>query len=188
MTTLKEVFKTRPGRLSGMELGHARNMPEMKSMEDELTQRGKHKRWPGFLAQEAGRWPELLDIDVGSIIAAAWNKHGELRKYADRSRYKPGETVKLSLVDHSIRSKHEPHIDFLIGDIKQCELRFDVDVTLSIKGLELRIRDGRIRSILVGSCQAGGEVALHGYRLAKERSRPIEIGPEIDLGDGIAIV
>lgn len=187
MITISDVFLRSGGTLSGKSLEEVRRLPRMQRVESELQQRGGSKRWLAFLRSEARRWPELLQVDLMAIIAGAWNRHQDLQKYADRSRYAPGETIQVALTEHSIRSQHHPHIDILIDNVKQGELRFDVDLTLKVKGLMLRIRDGRIRSMQLAECQAGGEVKLEGFRIARQKTRAIAIEPEIDFGKGIPI-
>ena len=187
MTTINDIFELSPQALTKKQLAHAEKLPEMKKVESEVEKLGEAKSWRRYLAQEGGKLNELLDVNLGRVVAGAWNKHQDLRKYCEETKYKPNETVRVSLVDHKIRSNHAPHIDFLVNGVKTGELKFDVKITLAIQGLELSIKGGRIRSLLVGSCKATGEVLLEGMRIAKQSSKKIELGDEISLGKGIAI-
>lgn len=187
MTTINDIFELSPQGLTKKQLRHAEKIPEMIHVEAEVQKLGKTRSWRRYLAQEGGKLQELLDVNLASVVAGAWNKHQDLRKYCEQSKYKPNETVQVALVDHKIRSNHEPHIDFLVNGVKTGELKFDVKLTLAVQGLELSIQGGRIKALRIGSCKASGEVLLEGMRIAKQSSKRFELGDEISLGDGIAI-
>ena len=105
MTTLNDVFG-----LSGQEykkrvLRHAKKQADLSAAAHEAHGAGKDALWRRFLERQCERLPELLDVDLAKIIARAWNKHQDLREYAEKSRRKPNEPVEVALVDHRIRSQ-----------------------------------------------------------------------------------
>jgi hypothetical protein len=187
MTTISDVFELKVQELTKKQLAHAEALSEMKNVEAEVQKLGHGKSWRRYLAQEGGKLTELLDVNLATIIAGAWNKQQDLLKYCDESKYRPNETIKLALIEHKIRSNHKPRIDFLVNGVKTGELKFDVKLTLTLEGLELSIKAGRIKALRIGSCKAAGEILLEGMRIAKQSSKKFELGDEISLGDGIAI-
>lgn len=187
MTTISDLFELQARELTKKQLAHAEALADMQKVETEVRKVGAGRSWRRYLAQEGGKLNELLDVNLAAVVAGAWNKHQELVKYCDSSKYRPNETVKLALVGHKIRSNHKPRVDFVVNGVKTGELKFDVNLTLSLEGLELSIRAGRIMAVRIGTCKAAGEILLEGMRIAEQSSKKFELGDEISLGEGIAI-
>lgn len=187
MKTINDLFQVSPENITDRQLRKAEKSPDLAKFAEDAKEHADPKTLRRYITQEVRRLPELLDIDLSKMIAGAWTRHQQLRKYRDQTRQNPKETIYVSLVDHTIRSSHEPHIDFLVNGVKSGELKFNVKLALAIKGLELKIQNGLIKAMRLGSCVGSGEILLQGISLAKAKSRKLELGDEISLGEGIAI-
>ena len=135
----------------------------------------------------ATKLPDLLGIDIGQVLVGGWTKSEELRRYADPNRYPPDETMLVELIQHSIRSSHAPHLDFMIRDTQMSRIDFELEVKLDVDGAVLTIRDGKIWALSVGTCVASGELTCEGHSIMAKKSEPIEIPGTYALAQPVQI-
>ena len=187
MTTLNDVFADRQG-LARQDV-HAQ-LARDPSLTAAARQAGDDSaEGPGSALTERAlaQLDALLDVDVSSILAGAWNRARDIREYGERSRKDPEKDFLLSLSEHSVRSNHKPYFDIVVNGVRKGRITFDVNVGLKLKGFQLVIRDGRILAMTTGPCEASGKVSLDGFVLLEEKSRPVALPGRIDLGEGLVI-
>ena len=92
----------------------------------------------------------LLNIPLRDIIERAWNEGGLFKNYLDPEKYDPDESISIVLKNHDVTSSHEPKIDVLLNGDKIDSIDFQLDLTLTIEGVILHIKGGRIREIQAG--------------------------------------
>lgn len=111
----------------------------------------------------------------------------ELRRYADPEKYPASETILVELASHLVRSKHEPHVEIMIGRAEVGRVDFEFEMALTLDGAVLEVRDGKIHSVRTGSCQASGGLSCEGISLFEEESRPFEIPGKVTLARPVEI-
>jgi hypothetical protein len=129
----------------------------------------------------------LLDIGLGDILTSAWVTSGKLREAADPSRHKPDEIVRVPLLEHTVRSKQEPVLDFTLNGRRVFSVKFTIELELRLAGVVLRVWDSRIREIASGSGNAVARLSVAGAKLAERTTRDIMLPLRIHLGPGIPI-
>ena len=187
MTTLNDVFADRHA-LARREV-HARlaRDPSVAAASEPLGDAGTKGPGTALAERALAQLDTLLDVDLSSILAGAWNRARDIREYGERSRKDPEKDFLLSLSEHSVRSTHKPYVDIVVNGVRDGRITFHVDVGLTLKGFQLLIRDGRILAVTTGPCQASGKVSLDGFVLLEEKSRSVPLPGRIDLGDGLVI-
>lgn len=140
-----------------------------------------------FLEQMLKQLSDLLHIDIRAILVSAWSKSDEFLDYIDPDKYPPDEKILVPLVEHTITSEHSPSLKSFINQIPIGEIKFHVDLELVLKGVILKIQNGKIMEVTVGSCDGKGEVKVGDEILLERESSPWELPGSIDLGDGIPI-
>lgn len=143
--------------------------------------------WPATLKEIFAKVPDLLKVDVGSVLVGAWMKGEQLRRYADPEKYGPEETILVELARHKISSSHQPHLDILIGETSVGRIDFELTVTLMLESAILKIRDGKIWAAQTGACQASGELTCEGHSLLKKESEPFVLPGTLTLREPIQI-
>ena len=138
---------------------------------------------PGILE----RVDTLLDIGLAEILARAWNTARDLHRYRDREAYPPGRTFEVDLARHKVVSTHKPRVEVWIGEQKRGEVGFTVEVEISVEGMRLHIRDGRIMKIETGGCQAKGSLHCEKFLLCQRKTSPLRLPGTLDLGEGLEI-
>lgn len=158
------------------------------SLKDMLSRRVPAVTWPVAREEIFKKTGDLLDTTVPEIAAAAWGKYQILRRYSDTKKYPPGETVVVPLATHTIRSVHQPYVEILVGDEPVGKVHFAIDLEVTLEGVLLSIRGGKIVEMRVGSCQAKGSVSCEGAVVAERETKSWLLPGTISLGDGISIV
>jgi hypothetical protein len=128
-----------------------------------------------------------LDVKLTDILAGAWSTLRELQDYADPARHPAEETALVPLARHKLRSTHHPSIEVMLGEDVIAKLEFTVALTLSLEGIVLKVRGGRIREIASGSYAGTGSLKLADAVLVERQTPSYIIPGSISLGDGIPI-
>ncbi len=170
------------GQVSGIE--SSRSMPALKAA---LANKAKDITWPAARDEIANQVEGLLDGSVLDVLAFGWNKYQALRKYADRKKYSPDETFLVSLAKHTVRSSYNPYVEVLVDDKSVGRVDFSINVELTLEGVILCIRDGRIKKIRAASCKGKGTVKCEDFVLLEREPAAFTLPASIDLGEGIAI-
>lgn len=123
----------------------------------------------------AARIPDLLRLDVGALLVSGWKKTTELRRYTDRTKYGPDETVFVELTRHTVTSAHKPTLDIVMDGVTIDTVPFELKFTLTLDGAVLTIRDGQILAVSPGSCKAGGELKCEGQSILKRELAPVKL-------------
>jgi hypothetical protein len=76
----------------------------------------------------------LLSLDLGVILVGGWKKMAELRRYTDREKYRPDETVIVELTRHTVTSTHKPILDLVADGLKIDAVPFDLELTITLDG------------------------------------------------------
>ncbi len=137
---------------------------------------------------------QALDVGLEEVFGSAWTKYKGFQDYADPEKYPPEEIILVPLATHTVQSSHAPHVDLLVKNVEIGSIRLEVELTLEMEAVVLKVQGGRIREIRSGSCQASGSLKCSlasriGTRdlLSLERKTPKFELAAFDLGVGIEI-
>jgi len=129
----------------------------------------------------------LLHIRLLDVIHWAWKKGRELEAYRDTEKYPPDKSFSVSLVEHTIKSIHEPHVEIRMNQKKVGSVHFLVKLEITIRAMKLEIKNARIEKIKAGDWNAKGSFFCEGFLLAKRESNPLDLPGTVDLGEGLEI-
>jgi hypothetical protein len=110
-------------------------------------------------------------------------------EFADAEKYPPNETEVVSLAEHTIKVLHHPYLQVTYRGMVLTNARFTftLEAELALKGVILRIQDGKIISIQAGAVKGSGELLLEEQSIIKKDFGSYELPGSIDLGDGISL-
>ncbi len=185
--TLNKFFLEREEDLSSKRLSALESALKVVSLRGTILRDAKAVGWPATWSEIVEKMKDLLDIGIPEIMVSAWNKYRILVKYLDREKYPPGETFLVPLAEHTIRSIHHPFIEILINDQSVGKIQFDLDLSFDLKGATLKIQDGKIKEILVGSCKAKGVIKFEDVVILERETDSIDLPGRISLGEGLPI-
>jgi hypothetical protein len=118
---------------------------------------------------------ELFDIPIPNIFLTSWQKANVLHDLLEESKKTPEKVMELELGEHTINSQHKPHIEVRIQNTKVKELEFVLRLVFKVKGFVLKIQDGAIKEMRVGSCEARGTMEYQGLIIAEKKLAPIQL-------------
>lgn len=123
---------------------------------------------------------EVLDLELPDLLVKFWEKSDEIKAALKESKDSPAEITDLGLVDHTIEGTLEPYLELRVGKLPPCKIELTVDLECTLKGVVLRIKNGVIVQILLGSCEVQGTLKHGDLVLAtapREGADPIRFGP-----------
>ncbi len=180
--TLHQFFALKEDALSTIESSKG-----MEALKEKIQKESTAIKWPVALNEITKKVGDLLNISVIDIMVKAWNKYRELLKYTDKEKYPPDVSVLVPLAEHTIKSEHKPYLEILINDKAVSRINFDINISVVLKGMILKIQDGKIKEIKTGSCKGKGNVKLEDFVIMEKETESISLPGSINLGEGIPI-
>ncbi len=157
------------------------------SLKDGVSKAASKVRWQSISDGIEENLFHLLDVNILDILARSWNKYRVIVKYKDKKKYPPDETFLVHLAEHKIKSEHKPSVEVLINDNPIGKIDFNITVVLTLQGVVLRIRDGKIKGLAIGSCIGEGTVKCENFVILERKLSQFAFPGSIDLGEGIPI-
>ena len=114
---------------------------------------------------------EVLQFRLGDVLQDSWSKMATLVATFEATRRDPNSVAIVPLLEHTIASTHKPHIDLMYGGKSLGQIAFDITLNLTLKGVALEIRQGRIAGLKAGVCVGHGVFAFGGKPLI-DRTTP----------------
>lgn len=162
-------------------------LEELKTATEQTAEQVK-STWPVMKEILIEKIKELLNIDIPDVMTNAWSKYAVLQQYTDKDYYPPEETYFVELADHTINSEHYPQIDVTVNGQVVTTIHFYIVLALNLKGLVLRVQDGRIKGITAGDCLGRGSFYCENRLLIEKETRSFKLPGAVNLGEGIPIV
>lgn len=129
-----------------------------------------------------------LDIALDDILARAWGGWHELRKYADPEQTPPDAINYVTVSDHTVKSVHEPSVDFVVNDTVFHTFNFEVAALLEAQGINLEVQGGEITEISLGNLKVGGSVNLGGQPIWEKEVAQVTLRGAMRLAKPIPIL
>lgn len=143
--------------------------------------------WPNAFDEISRKTTDLLDMNLIDLLLGAWNKYQGLKKYLDKEKYPPTQSVLVPLAEHTVRSEHRPYVEVLVNDEIIATITFHVALVFTVRGALLLVQDGKIKSVKTGEIKGKGTVKCEEALLLEQDFRTISLPGTIDLGEGIPI-
>lgn len=143
--------------------------------------------WTLVKSEAASRLREVLTIDALELIAGAWCRAQELKKYADPAQYPPDQSVVVHLGEHKVACRLQPEIEVRFNEVPIRTLRFTLDLVARFKSAALSIRGGRVRAVAPGNCSAQAVLKYGKIKLKQEETPEVRFPGRLDLGEGLPI-
>ena len=129
------------------------------------------------------KFGELFDIPIPDIFLASWKKANALQAVLEESRKSPETVMNIELAEHTIVSQHNPCIEVKIRNAVVKKLEFTLRLGFVLKGFNLKIKNGAIREMQTGICEAKGTVEYDKLVIAEKKLAPIALPTLIKLSD-----
>ncbi|HJR21542.1 MAG TPA: hypothetical protein VJ822_07970 [Dongiaceae bacterium] len=131
--------------------------------------------WSAFDEEIQFALGKALDINLLDVVAEGWSKLKQLRDYCGRKPDDGDKPFSVALAQHKVISNHQPGIDVLLGEKVIGRIVVDVELSLTLKGIVLSIRDDHIIAVASGKFAAAGSVKYRGATLVEKATREYDI-------------
>lgn len=186
--TLSQFFSYNEKELSQKRLSTIESSEKISSLKEIVLKEAEEVSWPAAFNEIIKKIGDLLNISIPHIMVMAWNKYRILLKYLDREKYSPDETFLVPLAEHTIKSEHHPYIEILINEKPVGKIDFNINISLTLKGIMLKIEGGKIKEILTGTCKGKGTITFEKLAIMEKETESFSLPGSIDLGKGIPIL
>jgi hypothetical protein len=163
------------------------NAPEASSEEWKDFQQKIIKEVKGIklasMPDIAKKFGELFDIPIPDIFMTSWTKANAIQAVLEESRKSPETVMNIELGEHTLVSEHKPCIEVKIRNAVVKKLEFTLRLGFVLKGFNLKIKDGAIREIQTGLCEAKGTVEYDKLVIAEKKLAPIALPGSIKLSE-----
>jgi hypothetical protein len=143
--------------------------------------------WSLVKSEAASHLKDALSGDALEVIAAAWSKAKELKKYADPAKYPPDQSVVVHLGEHKVSCQVHPAIEISFNDVPVRTVKFTLEFVAKFKSAALTIRGGVIRAVAPGACSAQAVLKYGNVKLKEEQTPEVRFPGRLDLGNGLRI-
>jgi len=143
--------------------------------------------WSLVKSEAGSRLKDALGADALEVIASAWSKARELKKYADPAKYPPDQSVVVHLGEHRVACKLHPQVEVRFNDVPIRTVKFTLELVAKFKSAALTIRGGAIRAVAPGACSAQAVLKYGSVRLKEEQTPEVRFPGSLDLGEGLRI-
>ena len=128
----------------------------------------------------------LLDIKVTDILVKTWGESEDLQEDLEAGGEEPEEGgedgLDIPLVEHTIVSEHNPSLQVKLGEsVDLGELKFTIRVEFVLAGVVLKVKQGKIIHVNIGSCTAKGELKWDDLSLLVLENTLVELPNWIDF-------
>ena len=127
---------------------------------------------------------ELLDIKLGNVVLRAWQRHGALLAAAQRTTTGGREVVLMA--DHTVTSKHSPHVDLAIDGVDIARISSAIVMSLQLIGVNAVVERGELVAVEGGSIVASTKFSIEDVPIAS-KTRTIDAVATIRLDHPIRL-
>ena len=129
---------------------------------------------------------ELLDLDLGDLLASGWSSYDALTKAGTRTAENPDSSEVVELGRHTITSTHHPSIDILADGVPVMTLVSDLTLTFDIHAVVAVVRGGYLVAARPSECDLSAELSWYEFKYEAPKRR-IQLPGELTLGDGFRL-
>jgi ABC-type transport system involved in cytochrome bd biosynthesis fused ATPase/permease subunit len=187
--SMKDMFEVEKRKTPDSRNAALEKTREAATLKEELAKKSKLIQWSVVRDVLFDKTVEMLDIPLLTFLQPAWKKYREIMDFADTEKYPPNETELVSLAEHTITVKHQPYLQVTYRgvEIPNVKLTFTLKADLTLQGVILKIKNGKIIAINGGAVTGSGELLLEDQSIFKQPFGSYELLGSIDLGDGIPL-
>ncbi len=184
---LKEFFTPKSKSGSPDIRSRVESNERILSLREKVSTVAGKSGWPATVEEISRKTMDLLDLSMVDLLVAGWNTYQGLKKYLDKEKYTPTQSILVPLAEHTVQSEHHPHLDIYVKDECVGTIGFEIRLTFAARGVMLLVQDGMIRSIKTGEIKGKGSLKCEGTLLLDQDFRSLPLPGSINLGEGVQI-
>ena len=131
--------------------------------------------WPGVPGQVSEGILAFLQMPIGNLGVAAYQKHRQIKEAMSETATSPGTPRVVKLMEHTIQSKLEPTVDIEVEGVTKTLLRLELKARITVEAVTAIVESGHVVDITPGEATADVTLSASGVELAKAKSRPVDL-------------
>jgi hypothetical protein len=124
----------------------------------------------------------VLNIDAAKALRAGWNMHYKVKDAITLTAVTPGLEKVVTICEHRICSTYHPTVKVFVDEVEVHTYAFDLNVTFTIEGVAVTLKEGRVTNVRSGRCQVDATLKSLGLTL-KEWTFELVSGLELTTDD-----
>ncbi len=128
--------------------------------------------WSQVGKEFAARVAEALDVPIVDVFADAWATASGAGPVQSGAR---GEPVTTELANHSLDLDYHPSFELVVNDAACPEIGLDIVLSLSLKGLIVKIEDGKLLDVTAGRASGHGSISFGEVTLAEKGTNDVAL-------------
>jgi hypothetical protein len=116
------------------------------------------------------RADELLGIELGDALLAAWSTYRRLIRAAELTAADPGLRERVELLAHEADTTYRPRIDVLVDGVRRGTVNFELRLSFAVEALLVEVHGGAIVAVHAGRCVVTAELSCEDAKVAEPRS------------------
>lgn len=128
--------------------------------------------WSQVAKKLATRIAETLDVPIVGVIADAWAKAPDLGSV---HRGAPGEPITTELGKHSLDLDYHPSFELVVSGASCPEIGLDIVLSLTLKGLIVKLQDGKLLGVTAGWASGRGTMACGDVTIVEKRTEEMAL-------------
>lgn len=157
--TIKSLLNNPDSNL--LQITNLENKEKMTRLKSSILQKEPELNWPILQDEIIKKGADLLDFKLKSVLEKSWMKYEEIQQYLSDEE-NSDETFLIPLSEHSIFSEHHPKVEIFWGNHKLGDIEFALILRLKLKGILLRIKQGKIIGVKAGECSSSASFSCEG--------------------------
>jgi len=129
-----------------------------------------------------------LKQPLADVLGEVWKQRKELRVAAQAKAPASVSKADVALIDHTLTSTLKPSVTITVkvGGLPPAPIKmeFDVDVSLTLKGLEITIENAKVTKLRAGEIKSSVRIKWENQELWKPFEKTIDLKKEVVLKDG----
>lgn len=131
----------------------------------------------------------LLNIEVGTLLVAAWCKWRRLIDAARATAADPERTELVTMQEHRILSQRRPDVDVLVDGVKVATFTFVLTLQSTVEAFVGVVRQGKLVAVDCGKTLITGTLGVEGCpRPLKQCQATIDLPLVVNLGHGVPLL
>jgi hypothetical protein len=184
---LKEFF-TPESKHSSADIRSRMEMSDrILSLREKVSAAMGKSGWAATAEEISRKTTDLLDLSVVDLLVGSWNTYQGLKKYLDREKYSPTQSILVPLAEHTVHSEHHPYLEIFVKDERVGTISFEIRLMFTARGVMLLVQGGMIKGIKTGEIKGKGSLRCEGALLLEQDFRSIPLPGSINLEDGLQI-
>ncbi|WP_433709907.1 hypothetical protein ACQP2U_26155 [Nocardia sp. CA-084685] len=128
----------------------------------------------------------LLEVDLGGVAVAGWQRYQRLRSAAMRTR--AGGVEQVELFEHEVTQSYCPRLEVTVDGSLAGEFELELCVALLVRPLVATVRDGMLAALGPGDCTVTVSIGAPEVGPIIKREHPIPLATMVDLRRPIPLV